>query len=324
MPASAKPTVVVSETLSDKALDFLQRNARVVRTTPERVGEVVAEADGLCVRTYTQVNEQLLAKADRLKVVGRAGVALENIDLPACRARGVQVVHTPAANTLAVVDYTIRMMIEMNRRFWPLSGPVSAERFHAIRTQTFGRFVSSATLGIVGCGRIGSRVGRAAAALGMKVLYNDVLDIEVDYPAEAVDKPTLYADSDIITIHVPLTAETHKFINAESIGQFKAGSQFINAARGQCVNYRDLAGAIAGGRVSAAVIDCHDPEPPGEDYPMFGLGENVILTPHVAARVPEAMERMSDVVHDVMAVLNGKSPTFPAHFPAMRDVREQA
>jgi D-3-phosphoglycerate dehydrogenase len=204
------------------------------------------------------------------------------------------------------------MMIELNRRFWPLAGHVPAEQFHAIRKQSYGRFLSSMTLGIVGCGRIGSRVGRAAAALGMKVLYNDILDIRTDYPAEAVDKPTLYAGSDIITIHVPLTELTSKFINAESISQFRKGTQFINAARGQCVNYHDLAKAVRSGRISGAVIDCHDPEPPGEDYPMFGLGENVILTPHTAARVPEAMERMSDVVCDVVAVLSGNPPKFPA------------
>jgi phosphoglycerate dehydrogenase-like enzyme len=211
-----------------------------------------------------------------------------------------------------VVDYTIRMIIEMNRRFWPLNGPVTAEEFHRIRKQAFGRFTSSATLGIVGCGRIGSRVGRAAAALGMKVLYNDVLDIHLDYAAQALDKPALYAQSDVITIHVPLTRVTHKFINAQSIAQFKPGAQFINAARGQCVDYHALAGAISSGKLSAAVVDCHDPEPPPPDYPMFGLGDRVILTPHVAARVPEAMEHMSDVVYDIVAVLAGKPPQFPA------------
>jgi len=312
MFGSARPKVVVSETLSPRALAYLRAHAEVVRTTSEQAISAVADADALIVRTYTQVDEELLASARRLKVVGRAGVALENIDVPACRARGIEVVHTPEANTLAVVDYTVRMIIEMNRRFWPLGGYVSGEEFHEIRKQTFGRFLSSAVLGIIGCGRIGSRVGRAAAALGMKVLYNDILDIEVDYPAERADKRTLFAQSDIITIHVPLTTVTRKFICAESIGQFKDGAQFINCARGQCVDYHDLAAAIRGGRVSGAVIDCHDPEPPPADYPMFSLGDRVILTPHIAARVPEAMERMSDVVRDVVAVLQGLPPKFPA------------
>jgi len=312
MHAKSKPTVVVSETLSDGALEYLAAHAEVVRTTAEGAAAAIADAEALIVRTYTQVDEALLSRASRLKVVGRAGVALENVDVPACRSRGIHVVHTPEANTLAVVDYTIRMIIELNRRFWPLAGYVPAERFHEIRKQTFGRFLSSATLGIVGCGRIGSRVGRAAAGLGMKVLYNDILDVKVDYPAEAVDKRSLYAGSDIVTIHVPLTELTYKFINAESIAGFRPGAQFINAARGQCVDYADLAAAIRSGRISAAAIDCHDPEPPPADYPMFGLGENVILTPHIAARVPEAMERMSEVVYDIVRVLEGKEPRFPA------------
>ncbi len=307
-----KPKVVVSETLSDRAVAYLQEHADVVRTTAEDAINVVADADGLIVRTYTQVNDALLERAPKLKVVGRAGVALENVDVQACRARGVEVVHTPAANTLAVVDYTIRMIIDMNRRFWPLAGWVSPEEFHAIRKQAYGRFLSSITLGIVGCGRIGSRVGRAAAGLGMKVLYNDILDIDLDYPAGAVDKPTLYAKSDIITIHVPLNDSTRKFINAEAIEQFKPGVQFINAARGPCVDYDALASAIRAGQVGGAVVDCHDPEPPTADYPMFGLGDNVILTPHTAARVPEAMERMSDVVYDILAVLEGRQPEYPA------------
>jgi D-3-phosphoglycerate dehydrogenase len=292
-------------------LAYLRQHGEVVCATAEQAPDHIADADALVVRTYTQVDESLLGKARRLRVVGRAGVALENIDVPAARARGVEVVHTPEANTLAVVDYTIGMIIRMNRRFWPMPGAVSAEEFHKARKQTFGRFLASATLGIIGCGRIGSRVGRAAAALGMTVLYNDIIPIHLDYPAASVDKPTLYAGSDIVTLHVPLTDLTRQLICAETLAQFKRGAQFINSARGPCVNYADLADAIRSGQVSAAAIDCHDPEPPPPDYPLFGL-PNVILTPHVAARVPEAVERMCDVVYDVVAVLQGRPPKFPA------------
>ena len=290
---------------------YLRRHGSVRVATAETAREAIADADALVVRTYTIVGEELLSRAPRLKVVGRAGVALDNIDIAACRKRGVEVVHTPEANTLAVVDYTIRMIVEMNRRFWPMTGHMTDDEFHAARQQAFGRFLAHLTLGIVGCGRIGSRVGRAAAALGMKVLYNDILDIKVDYPAEAVDKAALYADSDIVTLHVPLTALTRRMINSRTLSQFKTGAQFINAARGQCVDYRALAEAIRTGRISAAVIDCHDPEPPPPDYPLWRL-PNVILTPHIAARVPAAMEAMCDVVYDVIAVLEGRAPKFPA------------
>jgi len=311
MSDTPRPVILVAEPLNETSLEFLAAHGELRHTTAESAGEAVPQADALVVRTYTQVNESLLARAPRLKVVGRAGVALDNIDVSACRARGIEVVHTPEANTLAVVDYTVRMILEMNRRFWPMSGPLGPEAFHAARKQTFGRFLSGMTLGIVGCGRIGSRVGRAAVGLAMRVLYNDLLDIEVDYPAEAVDKPTLYARSDVVTIHVPLTDLTRGFIDAEALSQFKPGAEFINAARGECVVAADLAEALASGRLSAAVIDCHHPEPPPPDYPLFGL-ENVILTPHIAARVPDAVQRMCDVVHDVVAVLEGRPPKYPA------------
>jgi phosphoglycerate dehydrogenase-like enzyme len=311
---SSKPTVLVTETLAPKAMEYLRARAEVIEATPETVGEKIAQADGLAVRTYTQVTAALLDQAPRLKVVGRAGVALENIDVPACRARGVEVVHAPEANTLAVVDYVTRMLVEMNRRFWPIEGYVSAEEFHAIRKQTFGRFLADLTLGVIGLGRIGSRVGRIADAMGMRVLGNDILPPEqllVDYPIEWVSKDELYAQSDIITIHVPLTKETTKFIDAAALAKCRDGVQFINAARGPCVDYDALGAAVRSGKVSAAVVDCHDPEPMPDDYPLFGLA-NVILTPHVAACVPKAKENMSMVVTDIIAVLEGKEPQFPA------------
>jgi len=311
MGEAGKYVIVVTEPLDADKEAHLAAFGEVRHAAPDTAAAAVADADALVVRTYTRVDASLLAAAPRLKVVGRAGVALDNIDVRACRARGVQVVHTPEANTLAVVDYTVGMMVLLNRRFWPMSGQMSDEAFHAARKQTYGRFLSGLTVGIVGCGRIGSRVGRAAAGLGMKVLYNDILDIRVDYAAEAVEKPALYARSDIVTIHVPLTEQTREMIDAAALRQFRRGAQFINAARGQCVNYAALAAALRSGHLAAAAIDCHHPEPPPPDYPLFGL-DNVILTPHVAARVPEAMARMCDVVYDVTAVLAGREPRFAA------------
>ncbi len=304
--------IVVSEPMNEWSVEYLAEHGEVRRCTPETVGAHVADADALCVRTYTQVDDDLLAAAPKLKVVGRAGVALENIDVPACLRRGVAVVHTPAANTLAVVDYTIAMILRLNRRFWPMNGPLAPKQFHEVRKQKFGRFLSGMTLGIVGAGRIGSRVGRAAVGLGMDVLYNDIRAVELDYPAEPVEKGDLYARSDIVTIHVPLTDLTRKFIDADALAGFHEGAQFINAARGPCVDYAALAEAIRSGRIAAAAIDCHDPEPPPPDYPMFGFGDNVVLTPHVAARVPQAMDNMCKVVCDIVAVLEGGEPEYPA------------
>ena len=313
--ANAKPIVLVTEPLSERAMAYLRQRVEVRSCSPEAVGEHVAEVDGLLVRTYTQVRSAVLDRARRLKVVGRAGVALENIDVDACRSRGIVVVHMPAANTLAVVDYTIGMMVQLNRRFWPMQGVVTGEAFHAVRKGIYGRFLSGATLGVVGVGRIGSRVGRAAVGLGMRVLWNDIKPISLDYEAQEVDKETLFRESDIVTIHTPHTATTDKFINEAALATFKPGAQFINAARGQCVDYHALADAVRDGHIGGCAIDCHDPEPPPPDYPMFVVAaenDNVILTAHVAARVPAAMEAMSDVVYDIVAVLEGRPPQYPA------------
>ncbi len=306
-----KPIVVVAEELRQPALDLLAKHATIVHATPETAASVIADADGLVVRTYTQVNDALLDAAPKLKVVGRAGVALENIDVLAARARGIEVVHTPAANTLAVVDYTTRMLVELNRRFWPITAALSPEEFHAVRSQSYGRFLADCTLGIIGAGRIGSRVGRVAAALGMTVLVNDIRDIELDYPHEIVSKEELYRRSDIITLHTPITELTHHLICDDTLAQCKPGVQIINAARGGCVDYPALARSVVAGQVSGAAIDCHDPEPIPADYPLLGL-ENVILSPHVAACVPAAKLRMSMVVTDVIKVLCGETPDYPA------------
>ena len=307
----AKPTVLVTEPLDERSLGYLRRHAEVVSVPEGQALAHIGQADALIVRTYTQVRGPLLEAAARLKVVARAGVALDNIDVPACLARGIQVVHTPAANTLAVVDYTVRMILELNRRFWPMTGYLEPQAFLKTRLNKFGRFISGLHLGIIGAGRIGSRVGRAAVGLGMKVLYNDIKPIDLDYPAEAVSKDELYARGDIVTIHVPLTGLTRKLIDAAALAKFKPGAQFINAARGACVAAGDLAAAVRAGRISGAAIDCHEPEPPPPDYPLFGLPD-VILTPHIAARVPDALAAMCDVVYDVVAVLEGRAPKYPA------------
>lgn len=311
MSTQNRPVVVVAEQLQAPAMEYLQEHCEIIEATPETAIDHIENADALVVRTYTQVNPALLEKATRLKVVARAGVALENVDVRACWAKQIQVVHTPAANTLAVVDYTMRMIIEMNRKFWAMPAYTKPEDFHKLRKNTFGRFLADCTLGIIGAGRIGSRVAKAAAGLGMTVLYNDILDIKFDFPAQAVSKEELYKRADIITIHTPVTELTRKFINADTLSQTKPGVQFINAARGHCVDYNALGEFLDSGHVSAAVIDCHDPEPMPEDYPLWGR-ENVILTPHVAACVPKAKLNMSMVVKDVVAVLNGQAPQYPA------------
>lgn len=314
-------TVVITETLDTVCAEWLSARAHVVWAQAEKganLNQHLASADALVVRTYTQVNDALLAQAPRLKVVGRAGVGLDNIDVPACRRRGVEVVYTPDANTQAVVEYVLALIFDDLRPRYTLQRPVDAATFHQLRKVQVGKQVDQLTVGILGFGRIGKRLGRALHALGVRVLVNDLLpEAElrrtVDFPFEFVAKPRLYAESDVLTVHVDGRAENRCLIAAAALAQVKPGCLFINAARGMLVDNTALAAwakstADQGGR---AILDVHEPEPPPIDYPLYGL-PNVRLLPHLASRTDMALENMSWVVKDVVAVLESKEPQFPA------------
>jgi phosphoglycerate dehydrogenase-like enzyme len=313
--------VVVTETLDPKPAVWLAERANLVwcpHTETGKLAAALADAEGLVVRTYTRVDEALLHQAPKLKVVGRAGVGLDNIDLAACRRRGVRVVFTPDANTQAVVEYVFALMLDALRPRFTMTGYTDDAEFHRLRKEEVGIQLSELTLGILGFGRIGKRVGRVAHAIGMKVLANDLLpeaDLRAgaNYPFECVDHAALYHESDVLTIHVDGRPENRGLIDAAALAQLKPGCLLINAARGMLIDNEAVAAwarqhEADGGRV---ILDVHDPEPPPRDYPLFGL-PNVRLLPHLASRTRPALENMSWVVRDVVAVLEGKEPEFPA------------
>ncbi len=278
----------------------------------------LARAQGLVIRTYTQVNDALLDNAPNLKVVGRAGVGLENIDLAACKRRGVRVVFTPDANTQAVGEYVLGLMLDALRPRYTMPDRIDEKTFHKLRKEQVGLQLDELTLGILGFGRIGKRLGQVAHAIGMKVLVNDILpeaDLRraVNYPFEFVAKPELFRGSDVLTIHTDGRRENRGLINAQALAALKPNCLLINAARGMLVDNAALAawaGSVekTGGR---AALDVHEPEPPPKDYPLYGL-PNVRLLPHLASRSQLAMENMSWVVRDVAAVLEGREPEYPA------------
>jgi phosphoglycerate dehydrogenase-like enzyme len=315
------PTVIITETLDRVCADWLAQRAKVVWCSKEEGLELnrqLATADGLIVRTYTQVDAALLARAPRLKVVGRAGVGLDNIDLAACKARGVTVVSTPDANTQAVVEYVLGLMLDALRPRYTLAGPVDAPGFHRLRKEHVGLQLNELTLGILGFGRIGKRLGQVARAIGMRLLVNDLLPeaelrAAVNYPFEFVDKPLLYRGSDILTIHADGRPANRNLIDRRALAQLKPACLLINAARGMLIDNAALVAwsrAVAG-QGGRAILDVHEPEPMPADYPLYGLS-NVRLLPHLASRTGRALENMSWVVRDVAAVLEGKAPQYPA------------
>ncbi len=317
----SRPTVIVTETLDPKPARWLEERVNLVwcpHRETEKLRGLLVQAEGLVVRTYTMVNDELLDQAPHLKVVGRAGVGLDNIDLPACRKRGVRVVYTPDANTQAVVEYVFALMLDALRPRYTLPGFVEDAEFHRLRKEQVGVQLTELTLGILGFGRIGKRVGQVAHAIGMKILANDLLPEDelratVGYPFELADKARLYQQSDILTIHVDGRPENRRLIDSSVLAQLKPGCMLINAARGMLIDNAAVASwakqnAQNGARV---ILDVHEPEPPPRDYPFHSLS-NVRLLPHLASRTGPALENMSWVVRDIVAVLEGREPEFPA------------
>ncbi len=314
---SPRPIVLVTEGSDPAPLEWLRQRAdvREVRVDDPSFDAHLAVADGMVVRTYTKVNDALLARAPRLRVVGRGGVGIENIDVAACRRRGVEVVYTPDANTIAVGDFVFGYMLQLLRPWcFFRERAYSPEDFKRIRNTVRGVQLNELTLGILGMGRVGRRVGGIGArGFGMRVIYNDLRDVagELDFPAEAVDKSTLYRQADVLSIHVDMRPGNENLVSAEQLAMMKPTAILINTSRGEVLDAAALATALREKRLAGAALDVFAPEPPPPDFPLLGM-DNVLLTPHLAARTSTAMQNMSWVVRDVMAVLEGRQPQYPA------------
>ena len=311
------PLVIVTEGSDAGPLDWLKQYARVIEAGAESPAFAAAlpDAVGLVVRTYTNVNTEMLAKAPKLKVVGRGGVGLENIDVAACRARGVQVVYSPDANTLAVGDFVVGYALQLLRP-WNFfrDAAYSSKEFKQIRNTVRGVQLNELTIGVLGMGRVGKRVGHLFAnGFGARVIYNDVLDVhsQLTFPATPVDKATLYREADILTLHVTMLPGNHYLIAAPQLATMKPTAILINTSRGEVLDAQALADAIRSKTLAGAALDVYHPEPPPADFPLLGL-PNVLLTPHLAARTYTAIENMSWVVRDVVDVIAGKTPKYPA------------
>jgi phosphoglycerate dehydrogenase-like enzyme len=307
-----KPKIVVTEGLEKVPLAWLHANAEVTEASwkkPEEMFAALADAAGVIVRTYTDVDEAFLKRCPKLRVVGRAGVGLDNIDQPACAKRNIAVISTPTANTRAVCEYVYNLIFTLGRPIVNVREPISEEQFHSYRKTVRGLELSGKTMGILGMGRIGRGVGKIAWAMQMEVIYNDLVDVSahIDYPATSVSKAELYERADILTLHVNHQPENlnYHLVDAVVFSKMKPTAILVNTCRGEVVNADDLAAAIKTRRIAGAAIDVHDPEPPGPEYPLWGL-PNVILAPHLAARTQGAMDAMSWVAKDVVAFLNGK------------------
>lgn len=318
MPA---PLVIQTEELEPGPSAWLAERCTLIvcpHTDEARLHSLLPGAAGLIVRTYTKVTAALLDLAPNLKVVARAGVALDNIDLAACRRRGLQVVHTPGANTRAVVEFATALMLDALRpRIFlaPSEPPPAPGRWHELRQQfTAPRQLSDLTLGIWGFGRIGSAMARVGAAFDMPTLYNDLREIpEAErsgaFPVSAAD---LLSRSDILSIHIDDRPDNHHLMSAAACCRLRPDVTLINTSRGLVIDAAALAAFLQNHPRATAMLDVHDPsEPITPDYPLLNL-PNARLSPHLASGTLTAKTNMSWVVRDVWRVLNGQPPEFPA------------
>ncbi len=314
---STQPRIVIAEGCEPAPLAWLKERAQVAQLAADHpnFAEQLLLADGLMVRTYTQVNGNLLKRAPKLRVVGRGGVGLENIDVQVCRGGGVEVVYTPNANTDAVADFVFGYMLQLLRPWALFSHSVYAPaEFKRLRNQLRGRQLNELTLGILGMGRVGRRVGNIAArGFGMRVIYHDLAEVSghIPYPAEAVDFGALLEQCDVLSIHVDMRPGNQNLVGEAQLARLKTDAIVINTSRGEVLDAAALAGALRQKRLSGAALDVYHPEPPGGDFPLLGL-ENVLLTPHLAARTQTALDNMCWVVRDMLGVLAGQAPQYPA------------
>lgn len=298
--------IVIAEFMDEAAVDTLRARFDVLydAALADRRTELLAalaDARAVIVRNRTQVNGELLAAAPRLAVVGRLGVGLDNIDLPACRARHVEVIPATGANALAVAEYVIATAMVLLRGAYLSTAEVAAGRWPRARLSD-GRETCGTTLGLIGFGGIGRLTAQLAQALGMRVIAHDPL-LPADSPlwAESNVGPhgveELLPEADVVSLHVPLTDATRGLMNAARIARMKEGAVLINTARGGIVDQAALAAALHEGRLAGAALDVFEQEPVPAGSPLADA-PNLILTPHIGGVTRESNARVSTLIAD--------------------------
>ncbi|HKO59202.1 MAG TPA: phosphoglycerate dehydrogenase [Thermoanaerobaculia bacterium] len=290
--------VLVTDSIADSGLAILRAADDIeLDYRPGLKGEqllqAVRESDALITRSGTAVTEELVNAGDRLKIVGRAGVGLDNVDVDACTRRGVLVINAPTANIMSATEHTMAMLLALCRNI--PEAHASVKRGEWVRSKFMGMELHEKTLGIIGLGRIGTRIAVRARAFGMTVIAYDPFispTVGEKVNAEMVTLDALLARADVITVHTPLTDETRGMIKATEFAKMKDGVVVLNIARGGIYEEQALADALESGKVAGAAVDVYVQEPPGKDHPLV-KAKNIILSPHIGANTIEAQDRVA-------------------------------
>ncbi len=313
--------VLVSDKLSDKGLEILKaaKEFKVdvkVGLKPDELKKIIKDYDALLVRSSTKVTKDII-EASNLKVIGRAGVGLDNVDLEAATSKGIIVMNSPSGNTISTAEHTMSLMLSLSRNIAPADKTMKAGGWD--RSKFTGVELYNKTLGIVGLGRIGQAVAKRAMSFGMKIIsYDPFISKEVagKLGIELVEMKKLFAESDYITFHIPLTEETRNLISTKMVPMLKKGVRIINCARGGIVNEDDLAKALKEGKIAGVALDVYSKEPP-QNLALVDC-DNVVLTPHLGASTKEAQVNVAvEIAEQVRDALLGKGIRNAANFPSV-------
>jgi D-3-phosphoglycerate dehydrogenase len=317
------PKVLISDALSAAAVQIFKDRGIEVDFQPnlgkdkDKLAEKIDGFDGLAIRSATKVTAKLLEKTKSLKVIGRAGIGVDNVDIPAATARGIIVMNTPFGNSITTAEHAITLMLSLARQIPEADASTRAGKWE--KNKFLGMEIFSKTLGIIGCGNIGSIVADRAIGLKMRVIaYDPYLSAEraLQLGVEKVELDELWRRADIITLHTPLTDNTRSIINAKTLAAMKKGVRLINCARGELVDEASLCEALKSGHVAGAALDVFREEPATQSC-LFGL-PNVVCTPHLGASTMEAQENVALQVAEQMSdyLLRG-AITNAVNFPSI-------
>ncbi|RJS88916.1 hypothetical protein CW700_06105 [Candidatus Bathyarchaeota archaeon] len=307
--------VIVTEPIHPDGIDLLRRECEVVELPPGAdEGDLLSqglEADALITRGWIRVTREFLEAAHRLKVVAVHGVGTDHVDLEAAAEHEVLVFNTPTALTESVAEMTVALILSLLRRVVAADGAVRRGEWERKYSDLVGVELMGKTVGILGLGRIGSAVARRLKGFDVNLLYYDKVErreVEEELGIRRVGLEELLSTSDIITLHVPLTPETHHMISSREFDLMKEGAYLVNLARGRVIDEEALTEALRSGKLAGAALDVFEEEPPRRDNPLLSL-ENVILTPHIGASTREAMRRMAiQSAEGVLTALRGGIP----------------
>ncbi|NER83102.1 MAG: phosphoglycerate dehydrogenase [Leptolyngbya sp. SIO1D8] len=323
------PKVLVSDPIDQAGLDILSQVAQVdvkTKLAPEELVSIVADYDALMIRSGTKVTKEVIEAGQNLQIIGRAGVGVDNVDVPAATRRGIVVVNSPEGNTVAAAEHALAMMLSLSRHIPVADKSVKEGQWN--RKAFTGVEVYKKTLGVVGLGKIGSHVATVARAMGMRLLaYDPFISSEraEQLGCRLVELDLLLREADYITLHLPKTPETANLINAETLATMKPTARIINCARGGIIDEVALANALSESKIAGAALDVYAEEPLAESSALRALGRQVILTPHLGASTEEAQVNVAiDVAEQIRDVLLGLPARSAVNIPGLRaDVMEQ-